>query len=123
MVRRNVPFEAGVSIGVIQAGANENSILSDCAICDYSDRLLANYIGQKHRPDFGEGHPAQVLIADALSEYGEKHAPTTRRPDLIGGAISKLIDFFGTRTVAAVTSATCIEYVQWRVRQTDALTS
>src|SRR5216683_44293 len=40
MVRRNVPFEAGVSIGVIQAGANENSILSDCAICDYSDRLL-----------------------------------------------------------------------------------
>src|SRR6266478_5256176 len=41
MVRRNVPFEAGVSIGDIQAGANENSILSDCVICDYSDRLLA----------------------------------------------------------------------------------
>jgi integrase len=88
-----------------------------------AEEALANYIGQKHRPDFGEGHPAQVLIADALSEYGEKHAPTTRRPDLIGGAISKLIDFFGTRTVAAVTSATCIEYVQWRVRQTDARTS
>src|SRR6266436_2398241 len=50
MVRRNVPFEAGVSIGVIQAGANENSILSDCAICDYSDRLLgrvtAYWIGE-----------------------------------------------------------------------------
>jgi integrase len=72
------------------------------------------------RPDFGEGHPSQILIADALSEYGEKHAPTTRRPDLIGGAISKLIDFFGARTVAAATRATCIEYVQWRVRQTDA---
>src|SRR6266481_4039300 len=46
MVRRNVPFEAGVSIGVIQAGANENSILSDCAICDYSDRLLGQDLGK-----------------------------------------------------------------------------
>jgi integrase len=39
---------------------------------------------------------------------------------LIGGAISKLIDFFGARVVADVTKATCKEYVKWRVRQTDA---
>jgi integrase len=64
-----------------------------------------------------------VLIADALSEYGEKHAPTTRRPDLIGGAISKLLDFFGGRTVAAITSATCNGYVHWRTSQTDARAS
>src|SRR5207245_3208938 len=48
MVCRNVPFEAGVSIGVSEAGSNENSILSDCAICDYSDRLLACNL----RPEF-----------------------------------------------------------------------
>src|SRR5206468_2178858 len=75
------------------------------------------------RPDFGEGHPTQVLIADALSEYGEKHAPTTRRPDLIGGAINKLLDFFGGRAVAAITSATCNEYAHWRTSQTDARAS
>ncbi len=85
-----------------------------------AEEALANHIGQKHRPDFGEGDPSLVLIADALAEYGEKHAPTTRRPDLIGGAIGKLIDFFGPRAAAAVTSASCNEYVQWRVRQPDA---
>jgi hypothetical protein len=97
----------------ISTGAGESDI-------GKAEEALASHIGRKHRPDFGQGHPSHVLIADALSEYGEKHAPTTRRPDLIGGAISKLIDFFGARSVATVTSASCGEYVQWRVRQTDA---
>jgi hypothetical protein len=99
--------------GEIGTGAGESDIGA-------AEEALARYIGKKHRPDFGAGHPSQVLIADALSEYGEKHAPTTRRPDLIGGAISKLIDFFGARVVAEVTKTTCKEYVKWRVRQTDA---
>ena len=72
----------------ISTGAGESDISA-------AEEALANHIGQKHRPDFGQGHPSRVLIADALSEYGEKHAPTTRRPDLIGGAIGKLIDFYG----------------------------
>jgi integrase len=97
----------------ISTGAGESDIGA-------AEEALANHIGQKHRPDFGEGHPSRVLIADALSEYGEKHAPTTRRPDLIGGAIGKLLDFFAGRAVAAVTGASCNEYVQWRVRQADA---
>src|SRR6266446_10800345 len=87
----------------ISTGAGESDIGA-------AEEALASHIGQKHRPDFGEGHPSQVLIADALSEYGEKHAPTTRRPDLIGAAIGKLIDFFGARPVASVTSSTCMEY-------------
>jgi hypothetical protein len=41
MVRRNVPFGVGVSVRVIQTAENENSILHDSAIRDYSDRLLA----------------------------------------------------------------------------------
>ena len=48
----------------------------------------------------------------------------TARPqaaaNLIGGAITKLLEFFGDQTVAAVTSATCKKYVQWRVRQFNA---
>src|ERR1700730_3754648 len=88
-----------------------------------AESALAQYIGLKRRPDFGDGQPAKILIAHALAEYGEKHAPTTRRPDLIGAAISKLLDFFGDRTVATVTNATCISYVHWRVSQTDARAS
>jgi hypothetical protein len=59
----------------------------------------------------------RVLIADTLSEYGDNHARKTRRPDLIGGAIGKLIDFFGGRTVAAITAASCTAYVRWRTGQ------
>src|SRR5947199_2054306 len=88
----------------ISTGAGEGDIGA-------AEEALGSYIGQKRRPDFGEGHPSQVLIADALSEYGENHAPSTRRPDLIGGAISKLIDFFDARAIAAVTTSTCKEYV------------
>jgi integrase len=100
----------------ISTGAGESDISA-------AEEALANYIGEKHRPDFGAGHPSRVLLADALSEYGEKHAPTTCRPDLIGSAIGKLVDFFGARPVASVTSSTCMEYVQWRVSQTDARSS
>jgi hypothetical protein len=100
----------------ISTGAGQNDIGT-------AEEALAAFIGDKRRPEFGEGHPAQVLIADALAEYGEMHAPTTRRPDLIGGAINKLLDFFGGRTVAAITSTACKEYVHWRARQIDARAS
>src|SRR4051794_6638495 len=56
-----------------------------------AEEALIDYINKKHRPNFGDGHPTHVLIADVLADYGEFHAPTTRRPDLIGGAIAKLL--------------------------------
>jgi integrase len=85
-----------------------------------AEGALADYLARKSRPDFGDGHPARVLIADVLADYGETHGPTTRRPDLIGAAITKLLDYFGDQTVAVITSATCKKYEQWRIRQFDA---
>ena len=85
-----------------------------------AEKSLADYIARKRRPSFGRGDPAAVLVADVLSEYGEKHAPTTRRPTLIGGAISKLVDFFADKPVSKVTSASCADYVRWRTAQRDA---
>ena len=97
----------------VRTGAREGDIGT-------AESALANYLARKSRPDFGDGHPARVLIADVLADYGETHGPTTRRPDLIGGAITKLLQYFGDQTVAAITSATCQKYVQWRSRQFDA---
>jgi len=97
----------------IRTGAGEGDI---CA----AENSLASYLAKKRRPDFGDGHPSHVLIADVLAEYGEFHGPTTRRPDLIGGAISKLVDHFGDRRADAITSVTCQEYVRWRIQQFDA---
>ena len=61
-----------------------------------AEKALERYLGRKHKPDFGDGHPARVAIADALAAYSEKHAPTTKRPDLIGSAALKLAEFFGS---------------------------
>jgi integrase len=97
----------------IRTGASEGDISA-------AENSLASYIAKKRRPDFGDGHPGHVLIADALADYGELHGPTTSRPDLIGGAINKLVDYFADRTADVVTSAACKDYVRWRIRQKDA---
>ena len=100
----------------ISTGAGKSDIVA-------AEKVLADYIGRKRRPHFGNGHPDQVLIADLLAEYGDLHGPKTRRPDLIGGAINKLLDFFGDKTAGAITRAACNAYVGWRVEQAHARAS
>jgi integrase len=85
-----------------------------------AEKALERYLGRKHKPDFSDGHPARVAVADALAVYSEKHAPSTRRPDLIGGAALKLGEFFDGKACAAISATACTEYVTWRSAQTDA---
>ena len=82
-----------------------------------AEKALERYLGRKHKPDFGDGHPARVAIADALAAYSEKHAPTTKRPDLIGSAALKLAEFFGGKTCAVINATACNDYVAWRSAQ------
>jgi integrase len=84
-----------------------------------AEKALADYIGLKHRPDFGTGHPSQVLISDVLNEYLEKHAPGRRRADLIAIASAHLGEFFAHKHVSAISQSTCNDYVAWRVEQPD----
>src|ERR1700732_2862080 len=81
---------------------------------------LADYIGRTRRPDFGDGHPNQVLIGDCLAAYCEHHGPKVARPYRLAAAIERLADFFGERLVAEVTEQVCTAYVDWRCGQTDA---
>jgi integrase len=85
-----------------------------------AEKALENYLGQKHRPDFGDGHPARVAIADVLSAYAEKHGPSTARPDLIARAILNLGEWFEGRMVATITPESCRDYITWRCEQRDA---
>jgi integrase len=94
-------------------GASEGDISA-------AEKALADHIGRKRRPRFGNGQADQVLIADVLAEYGEVHGPRTRRPDLIGFAIAKLLDFFGDKTAGSITRVSCDGYVDWRVKQLPA---
>lgn len=85
-----------------------------------AETALAEYLQQKHTPDFGRGHPNQVLIADALLEYGKSQSVRIHRPVLIWLAVEKLTQFFTTEMVCAVTGGRCDAYVDWRTAQTDA---
>lgn len=85
-----------------------------------AETALEAYLGRKHRPDFGDGHPARVAIADVLAIYAERHAPNVARKDLIGGAVLKLAEHFAGRTVATINAQACLDYVAWRCAQTDA---
>ena len=105
-----VILDAGVEIGT---AASEDDLSE-------AEKALADYIARKRRPQFGDGHPSKVLIADVLAEYGENHGPTTRRPDLIGVAIGKLVEFFGDNRLTAITSVSCNAYVRWRTQQVNA---
>src|SRR5262249_5724472 len=78
-----------------------------------AEEALENYLGRKHRPSFGDGHPARVAVADVLSAYAEKHGPTTARPDLIAGAVLKLGDYFEGLTAAAITPERCPHNIPW----------
>jgi integrase len=97
----------------IRTGAGQSDIRA-------AEDALVHYLAKKRRPDFGDGHPARILIADVLADYGENHGPTTRRADLIGVAIGKLVEFFGDKTLATITSVTCNAYVRWRTQQVNA---
>ena len=66
----------------LRTGAGETDLQA-------AENALAHYLANKRRPQFGDGHPSRVLIADILADYGENHGPTTKRADLIGGAINQ----------------------------------
>src|SRR5262249_41640245 len=59
-----------------------------------AEKAFADYLGRKHKPEFGSGDPAQVRIADALSFYGSEHAPTVVRADTLADAIENLGEFW-----------------------------
>jgi integrase len=96
----------------IRTGASEHDLGA-------AENALAQYLANKRRPQFGDGHPSHVLIADVLAEYRENHGPTTRRADLIGGAIAKLVEFFGDKSASAINGVICNAYVRWRTQQVN----
>ena len=55
----------------IRTGAGEYDLSA-------AENALAEYLANKRRPQFGDGHPSHVLIADILADYGDNHGPTTR---------------------------------------------
>jgi integrase len=81
--------------------------------------FLADFIAarRRHGQDRrGPRDPSEFSIADALTLYGEEHAPNTADPARIGYAITALLDFWGDCTLEQVTTQTCKAYARHRKR-------
>ncbi|WP_148207485.1 tyrosine-type recombinase/integrase [Paramagnetospirillum magneticum] len=59
----------------------------------------------------GPRHPDQMTVAEALTLYGENHAPTTSCPERIGYTIEALTPWWGEAKISAITAAACRRYL------------
>lgn len=85
-----------------------------------AEGALQEYLAKKHKPDFGTGDPARVLITDILTLYADERAADTKRPDVVTGALPHLINFFDGKMVAHATPNVCSGYVRWRTAMPQA---
>jgi integrase len=81
-----------------------------------AEKAFASYLAEKHVPNFGNGRPDQVLIADALAHYGAAKIETAGRKDKLALALAKLGEFFAGKTVDDITDELCKAYVAWRIK-------
>lgn len=80
---------------------------------DEAEKFLAQYIGQKHKPE-----PSSTpLIADVLAVYGNEVAPRKKSASDIGYNISNLLKWWGDKTVADITAKSCRAYIATKAKQ------
>jgi integrase len=82
-----------------------------------AEKRLAEYLAAKYRPDFGDGDPARIPVADILALYAQERAPLTRRPELAAYTMAPLARFWGDKMVSDVTAGRCRDYAEWRTAQ------
>ena len=71
------------------------------------------YLARKRRAG-GPVQPDEMTVSEALSLYGEEHAPSVADPARIGYAIEALDRFWGDLAVNEISRATCKRYVAGR---------
>jgi integrase len=84
-----------------------------------AEKIFGIYLGKKHTPSFGGGHPSEVLIADVLAFYAEGK-PVPARANNLATSIVCLGEFFVGKRVSDLTPKLCTDYVQWRIHRGDA---
>jgi integrase len=82
-----------------------------------AEKRLAEYLGQKFRPNTKERDLARIQIAEVLAMYGNDLPQTSPSRALVGYHIANLLRFWGDKTLADVKGSTCRSYL--RVRETS----
>lgn len=91
-----------------------------------AEQALTAYLAEKYaaptrEPADRRRDPAQVLVAEVLALYSAERCPDLETdPATNGGFVTKLIEFWGGRSLADVRRSTCQEYLAWRIEQPNA---
>ena len=80
-----------------------------------AEAQLRDYIAQKYELPT-DSRPARLLVSDVLTFYGREIAPG-QKSDATSYSIERLLDWWGTKTLADVKRSTCQDYVAHRVKQ------
>lgn len=106
---------------VILDGSREHSTGFGAADRGAAEQALGAYIAAKHRAPRRERGIAEVRIADVIAIYLQDVAPGLARPTAAAERARRLLTWWGTRTLADVTGATCRAYAAWREGQGPAI--
>lgn len=103
------------AVWVIRDGNRKRSTGFGADEIGEAEKRLAEYIAEKHDPAAaGTNSPERVPVADAIALYSEDIAPKHSRPKDTAARLEKLLDFFGTMTVAEIKGRTCRKYAESR---------
>jgi integrase len=76
---------------------------------------LANYIiGKTKAPRVRDRDPAKCRIADVIAIYSDDKIAKQAKPREAAARLDRVLDFFGTRTLADLNQRICEEYVKHR---------
>lgn len=77
-----------------------------------AEEAFGRYLADKHRPDFGDGHPSKVAVADALTYYLESLRDDHSGPEPYH--VDRLLEGLGDLTCDAINIEACRKYVKAR---------
>ena len=88
-----------------------------------AEKALADYIAAKHAvpvvPADRRRDPSQVLISEVLTLYAVERAPELDSDGVtVAGFITKLLEFWGDKSLDDVRRSNCRAYAAWRTAQT-----
>ena len=97
-------------VWIIRDGGKQ--VRTGCASGDLeaAQRILAEYISSRYRPDRSSRAPSQVRIVDVLNIYAHDVAPKHARPYETAHRLAALAEFWGDQPLSAVNGKTCREY-------------
>ncbi len=82
-----------------------------------AEKILGEYIVERHRPAVGRADPQNRLIGDILADYVQERGQFVKSLRTLADAVAALSPFWAEKTTDAVTEETCRQYCTERAVQ------